>query len=58
MNCCGKSLGEGQLFVMRRFWCTECNTEHLVDAHEITEWLARHVKDLEAQNGQRLPPLL
>lgn len=57
MKCCGHDLGKGEPYVMLRYWCDKCKTEHLVDAKEMTEYLASLTR--EANNGaQQLPDLL
>lgn len=60
MKCCGKDLGRGTPYVMVRYWCAECNTEHLVDAQELTDYVALLNARAEADNAgsARLPNLL
>jgi hypothetical protein len=53
MICCGEDLGKGQPFVMLRYWCERCKTEHLVDAQEMTDYLAKL-----AQSNDKLPDIL
>jgi uncharacterized Zn finger protein (UPF0148 family) len=61
MKCCGKDLGKGTPFVMVQYWCPVCETEHLVDAREMVEVVAKlnaRIDELEQGNGNRLPSLL
>jgi hypothetical protein len=61
MKCCGKDLGQGTPYVLIQYWCSQCNTEHLVDSVEFTEYIARlhatHTPKGES-NGQTLPDIL
>jgi hypothetical protein len=54
MKCCNKDLGKGAPYVMLRYWCEGCKTEHLVHAREMTEYLAAQV----SHGPQQLPDLL
>lgn len=57
MKCCNKDLGHGVPYVMLRYWCNECNTEHLVDAQEMTNYIAKlHAE--QNHGGERLPDIL
>jgi hypothetical protein len=58
MKCCSKEMPEGVPFVMVRYWCAECKTEHLVNAQEMTDFVVK--LHAEANNGvvSRLPDLL
>jgi hypothetical protein len=56
-ECCGKRI-TGKPIVMISYWCDKCQTEHLHDAVEMTEYVQRVHR--EANNGmaQRLPNIL
>lgn len=56
MKCCGMDLGKGAPFVVIRYWCDKCKTEHLVDAKELTEYVEKVHR--EASNAQTLPNIL
>jgi hypothetical protein len=57
MICCGTDLGKGEPYVMLRYWCDKCKTEHLVNAREMSDYLAAQAVRQE-QGDVRLPPLL
>lgn len=56
MKCCGKDLGQGVPYVLIRYWCGECNTEHLVDSVELTEYIAK--LHAEKNTNGTLPDIL
>lgn len=56
MKCCNKELPQGVPYVLIRYWCDQCNTEHLVSAQEMTDYIAKLTK--EASDAAALPDLL
>jgi hypothetical protein len=63
MKCCGKELPEGVPYVLIRYWCAECNTEHLVNSVELTEYIGKlhsSVRQTGVNNGvvSGLPDIL
>lgn len=56
MKCCGKDLGQGKPFVLIQYWCDTCKTEHLVDAKEMTDYIAK--LHTEKQANGALPDIL
>lgn len=56
MKCCGYDLGKGEPFVLIRYWCDKCKTEHLCDAKEMTEYVASLARS--SSDTQQLPDLL
>lgn len=56
MKCCEKELPQGVPYVLIRYWCGQCNTEHLANAQEMTDYIAKLTR--EASNGAQLPDLL
>lgn len=57
MKCCGEDLGKGEPYVLIRYWCDKCRTEHLVNSVEFTDYIARLHAEKEVANGQ-LPNIL
>jgi hypothetical protein len=41
MKCCDKDLGQGEPYVLIRYWCDTCKTEHLASAEEMTAYIAK-----------------
>jgi nucleoside phosphorylase len=59
MKCCNKDLGHGVPYVMLRYWCDTCKTEHLVDAQEMTNYIAQLNAEKHADAVvSRLPDIL
>lgn len=57
MKCCGKERG-GTPYVMMRYWCEDCKTEHLVNAEELTAYVAKLAAEKSDGVVSRLPDLL
>jgi nucleoside phosphorylase len=58
VKCCGKDLGRGTPYVLIRYWCDQCNTEHLVDSTEFTEYIAKLHNTVRQEVGNALPDIL
>jgi hypothetical protein len=58
MKCCGKDLGQGTPYVLIQYWCSQCNTEHLVDARELTEYIAKLHAEKDSGASTGLPNIL
>lgn len=58
MKCCNTDLGKGEPFVVRRYWCDKCKTEHLVDAKEMTEYVEQVHREAANAGQQGLPNIL
>jgi hypothetical protein len=56
MKCCGKDLGTGEPYVLVRYWCSQCNTEHLANATEMAEYIAKLHAEKSLATG--LPDIL